>query len=156
MADITIGEAAKRVGLAASALRFYEQAGVLPPARRINGRRVYDEGLLDLIEVARFAQGVGFSLAEVRALFHGNPGKRRLGSQWKPLARAKLKELDAIISRARQMKGAIELGLECGCIRVEDCLPAKRGGAQRSRSKPGRPASAPRGKSSPRVGRARA
>ena len=43
--------------------------------------------------------------------------------KWRPLARTKLQELDRVIAAARQMKSAIESGLRCGCIRIEDCLP---------------------------------
>jgi DNA-binding transcriptional MerR regulator len=74
--------------------------------------------------VARFAQSVGFTLSEIKALFNGFKGRSGLGKQWRPLAEAKLKEIDAAIAKAQQMKAAIESGLRCGCIRVEDCLPA--------------------------------
>jgi MerR family transcriptional regulator, redox-sensitive transcriptional activator SoxR len=132
MDDLTIGEVARRAGVRTSALRYYERAGILPPARRVNGQRRYSAELLDLVQVARFAQSVGFSLEEVRALFRGFEGRAKLGSQWRPMARAKLKELDTIIEKARQMKAAIEYGLGCGCIRIDDCLPAKSRGATRS------------------------
>ncbi len=126
MAGLTIGEVARRAGVRPSALRYYEGAGILPAAERVNGRRQYSEDLVKMIEVARFAQSVGFSLGEIKRLFAGFEGKRDLGAQWRPLARAKLKELDEVIEKARRMKGAIESGLSCGCIRLQDCLP-KRG-----------------------------
>jgi MerR family redox-sensitive transcriptional activator SoxR len=126
VSELTIGEVSRRTGVPASALRYYEDAGVLPPARRVNGQRRYSEELFDLVQVARFAQSVGFSLAEIRALLSGFEGKSKLGSQWRPLARAKLAELDAVIAKASQMKAAIEYGLGCGCIRIEDCLPRRR------------------------------
>lgn len=123
MQKLTIGEVARRTGVRTSALRYYEAEGILPAARRVNGQRRYTEDLVDLIQVARFAQGVGFSLAEIRALFSLSQGRSKLRAQWQPLARAKVKELDAVIARAQQMKQAIEHGLACGCIRIEDCLP---------------------------------
>ena len=125
MAGLTIGEVARRAGVRTSALRYYEEAGVLPAAERVNGRRHYSEDLVQLIEVARFAQSVGFTLAEVKRLFAGFEGRRDLRAQWRPLALAKLKELDAVIAKARRRKGAIESGLSCGCIRVKDCLPKR-------------------------------
>lgn len=124
MADLTIGEAARRAGVRTSALRYYEEAGILPAAPRVNGRRQYSEDLMRLVEVARFAQSVGFSLAEIKRLFRGMEGRKDLRTHWRPLARAKLEELDRVIARALKMKRAIESGLECGCIRVEDCLPS--------------------------------
>ena len=125
MADLSIGEVARRAGMRTSALRYYEEVGILPPAPRVNGQRRYGEELVNLIEVARFAQSVGFSLAEVRRLFGGRQRPADLRAQWRPLARAKLEELDRVIARARRMKAAIESGLACGCIRVEDCLPRR-------------------------------
>jgi MerR family redox-sensitive transcriptional activator SoxR len=124
MSELSIGEVARRTGVAPSALRFYEESGVLPAARRVNGQRRYDEDLVDLVKVARFAQSVGFSLAEIRALLAGLERGAKLRAQWRPLARAKIRELDAVIAKATQMKAAIEYGLGCGCIRIEDCLPA--------------------------------
>jgi MerR family redox-sensitive transcriptional activator SoxR len=123
MADLSIGDVARRAGMRTSALRYYEDAGILPRAARINGQRRYSEELVNLIEVARFARSVGFSLAEIKRLFSGMQGRKDLRAQWRPLARAKLEELDGVIARARRMKKAIESGLRCGCIRVEDCLP---------------------------------
>lgn len=123
MADLSIGDVARRAGMRTSALRYYEDAGILPRAPRINGQRRYSEELVSLIEVARFARSVGFSLAEIKRLFSGMQGRKDLRAQWRPLARAKLEELDRVIARARRMKKAIESGLRCGCIRVEDCLP---------------------------------
>jgi MerR family redox-sensitive transcriptional activator SoxR len=121
--ELSIGEAARRAGVRTSALRYYEDEGIVPPARRINGRRYYREELVQLIEVARFAQSVGFSLAEIKELFQGMGGTKDLRAHWRPLALAKLRELDGIIDRAKKMKGAIEHGLQCGCIRLEECGP---------------------------------
>jgi len=123
MADMSIGEVARRAGMRTSALRYYEDAGILPPAARTNGRRRYSEDLVRLIEVARFARSVGFSLSEIKRLFSGMQGRKDLRAQWRPLAHAKLEELDRVIARAQRMKNAIQSGLQCGCIRVEDCLP---------------------------------
>jgi MerR family redox-sensitive transcriptional activator SoxR len=118
-------ELASRAGLRPSALRYYEEIGVLPAALRVNGRRRYSPEVLERVKVARFAQSVGFTLAEIRNLL-AEPRRGALRARWRPLALAKLKELDQVIETARQMKSAISLGLECGCIRVEDCLPGKR------------------------------
>ena len=123
MTELTIGEVARRAGIRTSALRYYEDVGILPRAPRLNGQRRYSDELVRLIEVARFAQSVGFSLAEIKRLFGGTRSRKDLRTQWRPLAQAKLEELDRVIERARRMKKAIESGLRCGCIRVEDCLP---------------------------------
>ncbi|HKT97052.1 MAG TPA: MerR family transcriptional regulator [Paraburkholderia sp.] len=63
-----IGELAARTGMAASAIRFYEQSGLLPPARRgANGYRIYDEAAEERLRQIQLAQRLGFSLEDLRA-----------------------------------------------------------------------------------------
>ena len=122
MSELTIGEVARRTGLRASALRYYEAQGVLPPPRREHGHRRYDAGVVRRVRVLRFAQDAGFTLDEIRTLFHGFGPDTPLNERWATLAQAKVAELDALIDRATRMKRAIEAGLDCGCVRVEDCV----------------------------------
>ena len=122
MEELTIGEVAEQTGLRTSALRYYEDAGLLPAARRVNGRRRYSPGIVRVVEVLRFAQEAGFSLDEIRTLFHGFGSETPLNERWEALAHSKLRELDALIAKAEQMKRAIQAGLACGCVRVEDCV----------------------------------
>ena len=122
MEGMTIGDVARRTGLRASALRYYEEAGILPPPRRVNGRRRYEPLVLRMLEVLQFAQAAGFTLDEIRTLFHGFGAEVPLRDRWQALAEAKLRELDALIARAVQMRRAIEVGLGCGCLRLEDCV----------------------------------
>lgn len=122
MSGLTIGEVARRTGLRTSALRYYEDAGILPPPRRERGQRRYDDGVIRFIQVLRFAQEAGFTLDEIRTLFHGFGAETPLGERWQALAHDKLRELDALIARATRMRRAIEAGLACGCVRVDDCI----------------------------------
>lgn len=119
-ATLGIGEVARHAGVRASTLRFYERTGVLPRPARVNGRRRYTPELVRLVEIARFAQAVGFTLEEIRALFTGATGEE-VPHRWRPLAEAKLRQLDQKIRRVHRMKAAIAAGLACGCIRAEDC-----------------------------------
>jgi MerR family transcriptional regulator, redox-sensitive transcriptional activator SoxR len=130
MSDLSIGELARRTGMRTSALRFYEDAGILRPAGRVSGRRRYDEEAVRLVEVVRFAQSAGFTLAEIRTLFGGFDPTTPLAERWAALAQAKLRELDQLVARAEQMRRAIQAGLECGCVRWEDCVIASRSGVE--------------------------
>lgn len=121
MKVLSIGEVATRTGVRASALRYYEDAGILPRPARISGRRRYDAEIIRRIDVLRFAQQAGFTLEEIRTLFHGFESGTPLSARWQKLARAKITELDAMSRRIRRMRRALHLGLECGCIRIEDC-----------------------------------
>ena len=122
MSEMTIGEVARHTGLRASALRYYEDAGVLPPPRRQGGRRRYDPQVIRWIQALRFAQQAGFTLDEIRTLFHGFGAEAPLGARWEALAQAKLRQLDAMIADALRMKDAIHAGLACGCVRLDDCV----------------------------------
>ena len=121
MASLSIGQVAKRTGLRTSALRYYEEAGILPLSTRINKRRVYDADTVRRIEVLKFAQQAGFTLEEIKTLFHGFRSETPLSTRWQTLAQAKLQELDVLAKRIRRMRRALDLGLKCGCIRIEDC-----------------------------------
>jgi DNA-binding transcriptional MerR regulator len=63
---IPIGEVARRSGVAASALRYYERAGLIPRADRQGGRRVYGEDVLDRLALIRVAKAAGFRVADCR------------------------------------------------------------------------------------------
>ena len=67
---------------------------ILPPPRRVNGRRRYDPVVLRMLEVLRFAQKAGFTLDEIRTLFHGFGAETPMGERWRALAQDKLRELD--------------------------------------------------------------
>ncbi len=121
MKPLTIGEVAKRTGVRTSALRYYEEAGLLPDPARVSGQRRYDAGAIHRIEVLRFAQQAGFTLEEIKTLFHGFAAETPLSSRWRSLANAKLRELDLLALRIERMRRALKLGLKCGCIRIEDC-----------------------------------
>ena len=122
MDELSIGEVARRTGVRASALRYYEDAGVIPPPRRVGGRRRYDPEVVRMVGVLRFAQQAGFTLEEIRTLFRGFGTDVPLGERWEALARAKMRELDELVARAERMRRALEAGLACGCVRIEDCV----------------------------------
>ncbi len=123
MAGMTIGEVARITGVRPSALRYYESVGVLPAPERVNGRRRYEAGVLEVLEVVRFARGAGFSVAEIRTFLHGFPEGTPPSERWRWLAREKLPDVEAQIERALGTKRVLERGLACGCERVEDCIP---------------------------------
>jgi MerR family transcriptional regulator, redox-sensitive transcriptional activator SoxR len=138
MKPLSIGEVARRTGVRTSALRYYEDAGILPIPERVSGRRRYDADSIHRIEVLRFAQQAGFTLEEIKTLFHGFRAETPLSKRWQSLAHAKLREFDLLSMRIQRMRRALELGLRCGCIRIEDCtlspadIEAANGGARKS------------------------
>ena len=121
MTALSIGEVARRTGLRTSALRYYEESGLLPAPTRVKGRRVYDAQVIRRIDGLRFAQEAGFTLKEIKALFQGSGVKSTLSARWQSMASKKLLELDLLAARVVRMRQALELGLKCGCVRIEDC-----------------------------------
>jgi DNA-binding transcriptional MerR regulator len=105
-----IGELARRTGTAASALRYYERIGLLPPAERAGGRRHYPASSVNRLALIRLYQDAGFTLGEIGQLFDAS--HRRLRS-WSRLAESKIHELDSRIAEARRAKELIEHALAC-------------------------------------------
>src|SRR6266851_31019 len=95
MAQLAISEVARRVGLRASAIRYYERIGILLPARRVGGQRRYDVTVLHRLAVVRRAQEAGFSLDEIRQLFSRLRESAPISARWNEIAERKLVELDA-------------------------------------------------------------
>jgi DNA-binding transcriptional MerR regulator len=107
---LTIGELARRAGVATSALRYWEELGLLPAPARISGQRRYPESAVALVGVILLLRDVGFSLAEQKALL----ASRGVAlDQWRRLARHKLAELDEQIANARAAREAIDHALRC-------------------------------------------
>lgn len=121
---ITIGEVARRAGIRASAIRYYEQVGLLPAPSRMSGRRRYAPDILDRLALIQFAQQAGFTVAEIRTLFEGFEDETPMSARWQVLAQRKLAEVDALVERAERMRMLLAQALECGCLRLEDCAGA--------------------------------
>jgi MerR family redox-sensitive transcriptional activator SoxR len=121
MENMTIGEVARKAGLQASAIRYYEKIGLLPRAQRIGGQRRYETGVLNYLVVIDAARRAGFRMDEIRQLFHGfgkgTPAFRR----WQTLAQRKLTEMDDLIARAKTMKRLLKRADSCKCLNLEDC-----------------------------------
>ena len=121
MEELAIGEVARRAGIRPSALRYYESIGLMPTPKRVSGRRRYDESTVQMLKIVQLAQAAGFTVAEIQTLLHGFAPDTPPAARWQPLATRKISELDALIARAQQMKAVLEKGLNCGCLRLEDC-----------------------------------
>ncbi|MGP0073035.1 MAG: MerR family transcriptional regulator [Bryobacteraceae bacterium] len=122
MAQFSISEVGRRVGLRTSAIRYYEQIGILEPVRRVSGQRRYDDAVLYRLAVVRRAQEAGFTLDEIRRLFVGFPRSTPVSARWKSIAERKLVELDARIEQIQSMRKLLnKLLARCTCETVERC-----------------------------------
>jgi MerR family transcriptional regulator, redox-sensitive transcriptional activator SoxR len=125
--ELTIGEAARVAGVPSSTLRYWETAGLLKAPRRVGGKRRYDRDGLKQIEMVALAKRAGFSLAEIRIILSGLSSKAPPSEIWRRLASDKLPEVEQTLAEAQVMKGILEAGLRCECLKLEDCLAAPAG-----------------------------
>ncbi len=122
MIELTISEVAKRAGINASAIRYYEKVRLLPPPLRLNGRRRYDSDILRRLSFIQAAQAVGFSVAEMQTLLNEFEGDVPLSERWRTLSQRKLVEVDTLINHAHEMKKMLENSLQCGCPDLDQCI----------------------------------
>lgn len=115
---LSIGEVAERAGLRPSALRYYEDAGLLSPSGRVGGRRHYEASALDRLRVISCARSAGFTIAEIRELLRGEDGTQ---GAWRSLAERKLVEVNALIESAEATRRLLEESLQCTCRSLEEC-----------------------------------
>ena len=111
-----IGQLAERTDLAASAIRYYEQRGLIPRARRVAGRRQFDEKDLAPLLVVQLAIDAGFTLAETRQLVR-DFGRDR----WRRLAEKKRTEVRATAARLETMDELLSKLLRCECPSIDVC-----------------------------------
>ena len=121
---LRIGQIADAAGLRTSAIRYYEAAGLLRAPDRVNGRRRYDESVLEELAVIRLAQAAGFSVAEIRTLMHGFARPTPASERWRKLATTKLDEIEARLADLEGMRRVLESLVRCKCPTLEDCARA--------------------------------
>lgn len=118
---LTISEVARRVGLRSSAIRYYEQLGIVPPAHRVSGQRRYDEAALYRLVTLQRARQIGFSLDEIRQLFFGFRKGTTPSARWKKLSQRKLLELDQLVNEIKAIQLVLQGQGKCSCATLEEC-----------------------------------
>ncbi|MBW3730764.1 redox-sensitive transcriptional activator SoxR [Aeromonas dhakensis] len=119
---LAIGQIAKRSGVKASALRFYEQKGLIRSVRSDGGQRLYPQDVLRRIAFIRVAQGMGLSLGEIGEALAGLPeGRTPDRSDWVGIASQWQGLLDRRIAALQQLKEKLGACVGCGCLSLEHC-----------------------------------
>jgi len=118
---MSISEVAKQIGLRPSAIRYYEQIGMLAPAHRVSGQRRYDVTALHRLTVIQRARQTGFTLAEIRELFFGFRPGTPPSIRWQSLRKRKIVELDATLEHIQSMRTLVLQQGECRCAALEEC-----------------------------------
>ncbi|MCP3981204.1 MAG: redox-sensitive transcriptional activator SoxR [bacterium] len=121
-AELTIGELAARSGVATSALRFYEELGLIASARTPGNQRRYDRSVLRRVAVIRGAQALGVPLQEIRETLATLPDRRTPTKQdWARLSRAWRARLDERISALKRLRDDLTGCIGCGCLSLRSC-----------------------------------
>lgn len=121
METLAIGEVARRAGISASAIRYYERAGLLSEPGRVGGKRRYEPGVLRRLALVEAAKRAGLTIAEIRALFQGFTDEVDASERWRLLASRKLEEVDELMGRLRQMRVLLAEALRCDYASLEEC-----------------------------------
>jgi MerR family redox-sensitive transcriptional activator SoxR len=122
MAQLTISEVARQVGLKASAIRYYEQIGILPKPQRVSGQRRYDNSVLYRLALVQQSRQMGFTLDEVRKLFFGFRTNTPVSERWKKLSARKLAELSELAEQIKTMQLLlIRISEKCSCNELDQC-----------------------------------
>jgi MerR family redox-sensitive transcriptional activator SoxR len=118
---LSIGDLSRASGKAASAIRYYEEIGLLPEPVRVSGRRRYPPEALRTLAVIETAQRAGLTLPEVRLLLEATPGDRAAIEGMRDVAVRKLPELTALIERTEIVRGWLEAAARCDCPTLDEC-----------------------------------
>jgi MerR family transcriptional regulator, redox-sensitive transcriptional activator SoxR len=119
---LTIGEVSKRSGVASSALRFYEQRGLIRSERRDGGQRRYARHVLRRIAFIVFAQRVGLTLDEIGAeLAKLDPNRAPGRADWSRLTGTWVARIDERIAELRRLRGGLDECIGCGCLSLDRC-----------------------------------
>ena len=124
-APLTIGEVSRRSGVASSALRFYEDRGLITSERAGSGHRRYQRAVLRRIAFIVFAQRVGLTLEEIGAeLSKLPPDRAPTRRDWSRLTRTWSARIDDRIAELERLKAGLTGCIGCGCLSLERCTLA--------------------------------
>jgi MerR family redox-sensitive transcriptional activator SoxR len=123
MSDLMpIGEVAKRSGVAASALRFYEERGLITSERAGSGHRRFPRAVLRRIAFIVFAQRIGLTLEEIAAeLAKLPPDRTPTGKDWAELSTGWTKRVEERIAELERLKDGLTGCIGCGCLSLDRC-----------------------------------
>jgi len=125
---LTIGEVARRSGVASSALRFYEQRGLISSERAGSGHRRYRRPVLRRVAFIVFAQRIGLTLDEIEAeLAKLPPGRAPNRRDWSRLSSGWSSRIDARIAEFERLKAGLTECIGCGCLSLDRCKLANPG-----------------------------
>src|SRR5437899_103800 len=125
---LTISEVSRRSGVAASALRFYEEKGLIKSERAGSGHRRFPRAVLRRIAFIVFAQRLGMTLDEVAVELAKLPeGRVPEGSDWAKLSRGWTSRIDERMAELERLRAGLTECIGCGCLSLDRCKLANPG-----------------------------
>ncbi|WP_304487926.1 redox-sensitive transcriptional activator SoxR [Dyella sp. EPa41] len=119
---LTVGEVARRSGVAVSALHFYEAKGLIGSERSVGNQRRYPRAVLRRVSFIRVAQRVGISLSDIAAALAGLPVTAAPGREdWAHLSAAWRADLDGRIAQLKKLRDTLDDCIGCGCLSIDRC-----------------------------------
>lgn len=120
--DLTVGEVAKRSGLAVSAIHFYESKGLIHSRRSSGNQRRYSRDVLRRVAVIKVAQRLGIPLSSIAQAFSKLPnGRTPTVGDWNKLSESWRQELDERINKLTSLRDQLTDCIGCGCLSIERC-----------------------------------
>ena len=119
---LSIGDIARRTGLAVSAIRYYEAEGLIRSWRTEGGQRRFERADIRKLSFIMISQELGFSLAEIRSYLGGLPHERApTQADWKRISKDFRKAIDRRIAGLEALRGKLDGCIGCGCLSLKKC-----------------------------------
>ncbi|UES53307.1 redox-sensitive transcriptional activator SoxR [Roseibium aggregatum] len=133
---LTIGDLSERTGLAVSAIRFYEEKGLVHPSRNAGGQRRFLRADIRRLSFVLVAQEFGFSIAEIAAQLQRLPeGRAPTKADWTRISRDFRSHLDRKIERMTALRNKLDGCIGCGCLSMKTCQLYNAGDAAASKGR---------------------
>jgi MerR family redox-sensitive transcriptional activator SoxR len=119
--ELSIGEVARRTGIQASAIRYYERVGVLPPARLVHTKRRYSPDIFQQLLLIQCAQAAGLTIAEMRQVLNPENGTHNAGG-WRALVHHKLLEMEQRKQDIERMQRILNEALQREHLTIDEAI----------------------------------
>ncbi|PGH58586.1 redox-sensitive transcriptional activator SoxR [Azospirillum palustre] len=120
--DLTVGEVARRSGVAVSTIHFYEAQGLIRSWRNPGNQRRFSRDVLRRVAVVKVAQRLGISLASIADALNALPEDRtRTTADWRRMSERWREELDDRIAKLTRLRDNLDGCIGCGCLSIRDC-----------------------------------
>ncbi|WP_422344441.1 redox-sensitive transcriptional activator SoxR [Parasphingorhabdus sp.] len=120
--SLTIGALAERTGLSVSAIRFYEEKGLVEPFRSSGGQRRFLRSDIRRLSFVLIAQQLGLTIGEIERQLAGLPhGRTPTQADWTRISKAMRKVIDARIAELQRTRDRLDGCIGCGCLSLKKC-----------------------------------